>query len=87
VAGERKRLHNEQLYVLYSSTNIIRRIKPRRMKWTGHLACLGKRKVTYRVWMGSSEGKNHLEDLGVDGRIILKWIMKKWDQGAWAGWL
>jgi hypothetical protein len=45
MAGERKTLHNEQLYAVYSSTNVIRRIKPRRMNWAGHLACMGKGKV------------------------------------------
>jgi hypothetical protein len=31
------------------------------------------------------EGKNHLEDIGVDGRMILRWISRKWDMGAWTG--
>jgi len=71
VAGERKRLHKEQLHVLYSSTNIIRRIKSRRMKWAGHSAFMGKRKAAYRVWMERPEGNNHSEDLVADGSIIL----------------
>jgi hypothetical protein len=36
-----------------------------------------------RVLVGRSEGKNHLNDFGVDGRIILKWIFKNWDAEAW----
>jgi len=39
----------------------------------------------YRILVGRPEGKNHFEDLGVDGRIILKWISKKWDGEAWTG--
>jgi hypothetical protein len=35
----------------------------------------------YRVLVGKPEGRNHLEDTGVDGRIILKWILEKWDGG------
>jgi hypothetical protein len=36
-----------------------------------------------RVLVGRSEGRNRLNDFGVDGRIILKWIFKKWDGEAW----
>jgi hypothetical protein len=35
--------------------------------------------------MGYTEGKNQLEDPGVDGKIILRWIFKKWDVGVWIG--
>jgi len=35
--------------------------------------------------VGKPEGKNHLEDLGVDGRIILRWIIRTWEVGAWTG--
>jgi hypothetical protein len=45
---------------------------------------MGDRRGAYRVLVGRPDGKNHLEDLGVDGRI-LKWIFKKWDGEAWTG--
>jgi hypothetical protein len=64
---------------LYSSPNIIRVIKSRRMRWAGHVAYMGKREVHTRFWWGALREGDHLGDPGVDGRIILKWIFKKWD--------
>jgi hypothetical protein len=39
----------------------------------------------YRVLVGKPEGKNYWGDPGVDGRVILRWIFKKWDVGVWTG--
>jgi hypothetical protein len=84
VTGEWRRLHNEELNDLYSSPNIIRVIKSRRMRWTGHVANMGDRSGTYRVWSGDLRERDHLEDLGVVERTILKWFFNKGDGGGGA---
>jgi hypothetical protein len=61
VAGEWKRLHNKELYALYSSPNIIRVIKSRRLRWAGHVACMGERRGAYRALVGKPEGRRPLE--------------------------
>jgi hypothetical protein len=55
------------------------------MREVGQVAHMGERRGVWRVLVGKSEGKNHLEDPGVDGRIILSWIFRKWDVEAGLG--
>jgi hypothetical protein len=43
----------------------------------GHATRMGERRGAYRILVGKSEGRNHLENPGIDGRIILKWILEK----------
>ena len=82
VTGEWRRLHNEELNDLYSSPNIVRVIKSRRMRWAGHVARMGEERAVYRVLVGKPEGKR---PLGVDGWIILGRISRRWDVGVWTG--
>jgi hypothetical protein len=49
VTGERRKMHNGELHNLYSSPDIIRQIKSRRMRWAGHVARVGEGRNAYRV--------------------------------------
>jgi hypothetical protein len=55
VTGECRRLHNKELYALYSSTNIIRVMKSRRLRWAGYVARMGERRGKYRALVGKLE--------------------------------
>jgi len=68
VTGEWRRLHNEELNDLYSSLNIVRVIKSRRMKWAGHVARMGEERGLYRVLVGKPEGRRPL------GRPRRRWV-------------
>jgi len=85
VTGEWRGLHNEELNDLYSSPNIVRVIKWRRMRWAGNVARMGEERGVYRVLVGKPKGKRPLGDLGVDVWIILGWISRRWNVGIWTG--
>jgi hypothetical protein len=84
--GSWRKLHNDKLYNLYSSPNIVRVIKSRRIRWAGHVARMGEGSGVYRVLVGRSEGKRplgrprrmwednikmDLGEIGIDG---MNWI-------------
>jgi hypothetical protein len=87
-----KKLHNEELHNLYSLPNIIRTIKPRRMRWAGHVAQMGETRNTYRIMAGKPEGKRplgrkwvnnikmDLREIGWDG---MDWIELGRDRDQW----
>jgi hypothetical protein len=56
IIGGWRESHNEELHNLYSLPSIIRMIKPRRMRWTGHVARMGEKRNVYRVFVGKPEG-------------------------------
>ena len=68
VTGEWRRLHNDELNDLYSSPNIVRVIKSRRMRWVGHAARMGEERGAYRVLLGKPEGRSPL------GRSRRRWV-------------
>jgi len=74
VTGEWRRLHKEELNDLYSSPNIVRMIKSRRMRWDGHVTRMGEERGCIGSWWENRSEGVHWGDLGVDGWIILGWI-------------
>jgi hypothetical protein len=78
VIGQWRKLHHEELNYLYSSPVIVRVVKSRRIRLAGHVTRIGEKRSVYRVLMGKSEGKNSLGSPGIDSRIILKWLFRKW---------
>jgi hypothetical protein len=58
--GSYRKLHNDELHSLYSSSNIVKVIKSRRMRWAGHVARMGEGRCVYRVLVGRPEGKRPL---------------------------
>jgi len=60
VTWELRKLHNEELNDLCSSPNNDRVIKSSRMRWAGHVTCMGVRRGVYRVLVGRSKGKRPL---------------------------
>jgi hypothetical protein len=70
VTGEWRKLHNEELNNLHSSSNIIRVIKSRRIRWAENVARMGRKEVATGFWLGNRRERDHLEDPGLDERII-----------------
>jgi hypothetical protein len=61
-------------------------IKSRRMIWAEHVARVENKGGAYSLLMGKPEGRNHLEDAVIDGKIILRWIFRKCESGG-IGWI
>ncbi|KAJ4435473.1 hypothetical protein ANN_18089 [Periplaneta americana] len=95
VTGEWRKLHNAELHALYTSPDIIRNIKSRRLRWAGHVARMGESRNAYRVLVGRPEGrrplrrprrrwedniKMDLREVGYDGR---DWINLAQDRDRW----
>jgi hypothetical protein len=83
VTGEWRKLPNRELYNLYSSPDIIRQIKSRRMRWAGHVARMGEGRNLYRVLVAKPEGRRPL------GRPRRRWedgIRMDLEEIGWGVW-
>jgi hypothetical protein len=95
VTGEWRKLHNEELHVLYSPPSIIRIIRARRIRWAGQVARMGEKRNTYRLLMRKPEGRRPLGrprrrwlnnirmDLVQVGWGDMDWIGLAQDRGRW----
>ncbi|KAJ4446005.1 hypothetical protein ANN_12691 [Periplaneta americana] len=95
VTGEWRKLHNVELHALYSSPDIIRNIKSRRLRWAGHVARMGESRTAYSVLVGRPEGKiplgrprrrwedNIKMDLMEVGYYDREWINLAQDRDQW----
>jgi hypothetical protein len=70
VMAELRKFHNEELHNLYSSPDIIRQVKSRRMRWAGNVARMGEERKVYKVLVGNPEGKRPLGS-----------PMRRWEDG------
>jgi hypothetical protein len=85
VTGEWRKLHNEELRNLYSSPDIIRQVKSRRMRWAGHVARMGEERTCTRFWWESPKERDHWEDQGIGGKMGSEWIVGRLAWGVWIG--
>jgi hypothetical protein len=83
--GELRRLHNEELNDLYSSPNIIRVMKSRRMRWAGHVASMGEGRGAYRILLGRPEGRRPLGRPRRRWENDIKMVLQEVGWGAWTG--
>jgi hypothetical protein len=86
VMGEWRKSHNGELHNLYKLPDIIRQIKSRKMRWVGHMACMGEGRMYTGFWWESLKEKDHLKDQGIDGRMGRKWTSGRLVGGwGWSG--
>ena len=86
VTVEWRRMHNEELNDLYSSPNIVRVIKPRRMRWAGHVARMGEERGVYRVLLGRPRRRwvdNIMMDFLEVGCGYMDWIGLAQNRDRW----
>jgi hypothetical protein len=66
-------MHNDELHGLYSSPIV--RVIISKMRWTGHIACMGMREVFIGFWLGGPKGRDQREDTGIGERVTLRWTL------------
>jgi hypothetical protein len=85
VTGEWRKLHNEELHNLYSSPDIFRQVKSRRIRWAGYVARMGEERKVYKVWVGKPEGKRPLGRPRRRWEIRIRMDLREIGLGVWIG--
>jgi hypothetical protein len=85
VRGEWRKLHNEDLHILYSFPNITRHIKSRRMKWASHVARMGKERKVYKILVGKPGGKRRIGRPRRRWRVGSDWMLGILAGSVWSG--
>jgi hypothetical protein len=85
VRSEWRRIHNKELHALYSSADIIRMMKSRRVRWAGRVARMGQRSGAYRSLVGKPEGRRPLERPRRRWEDNIKIDLREFGWGAWTG--
>jgi hypothetical protein len=85
VTGEWRKLHSRKLHNLYSSPDIIKQTKSRRMRWAGHVSRMGEGRIVYRILVRKPEGKGPLERPRCRWKDGTKWTLGRLVAGLWIG--
>jgi len=85
VAWKLSRLHSEELYDFYSSSNIVPMIKSRRMRWAWYVACMGERRDAYVILVRRPKGKRPLGRHRHRWKDNIKMDLQELGRGAWTG--
>jgi hypothetical protein len=79
ITGDWRKRSIMRCCMIYTPRHMLWLLNTKKVRGIGHVAQMGMKTNSYRIWVGRSEGRNHLKELSIDDRVILKQILKKYD--------